>query len=272
MLDCNLKDNSLIQINIEGEIGEIEGTPSEASVWADKLKASLARAVYVGVGLPLEMWANKKEEQRKRISEAVDRNAASIPPECRIEPTFGEVRAIVNGLEGCIDEELLENGFINLLEASMDSRRASGLIKNYAVVLNQLCPDEAKILSYVFSVRTFPVLKIKEIIEGSSYSEIASHVTNLDQDVELQYPKELQLYLEHLQTLGLLEISWSGTIANEECYEKVMQSPSVVNFKRSYEEKGKVLTFSKGYLSVTHFGDGFARACRFAAKGAKKDL
>lgn len=247
MLDCNLKDNSLIQINIEGKIGEIEGTPSEASVWADKLKASLARAVYVGVGLPLEMWANKKEEQRKRISEAVDRNAASIPPECRIEPTFGEVRAIVNGLEGCIDEELLENGFINLLEASMDSRRASGLIKNYAVVLNQLCPDEAKILSYVFSVRTFPVLKI------------------------MQYPKELQLYLEHLQTLGLLEISWSGTIANEECYEKVMQSPSVVNFKRSYEEKGKVLTFSKGYLSVTHFGDGFARACRFAAKGAKKD-
>ena len=120
-------------------------------------------------------------------------------------------------------------------------------------------------------MRTFPVLKIKEIIEGSSYSEIASHVTNLDQDVELQYPKELQLYLEHLQTLGLLEISWSGTIANEECYEKVMQSPSVVNFKRSYEEKGKVLTFSKGYLSVTHFGDGFARACRFAAKGAKKD-
>lgn len=96
----------------------------------------------------------KKEEQRKRISEAVDRNAASIPLECRIEPTFGEVRAIVNGLEGCIDEELLENGFINLLEASMDSRRASGLIKNYAVVLNQLCPDEAKILSYVFSVRT----------------------------------------------------------------------------------------------------------------------
>lgn len=62
MLDCNLKDNSLIQINIEGKIGEIEGTPSEASVWADKLKASLARAVYVGVGLPLEMWANKKKK------------------------------------------------------------------------------------------------------------------------------------------------------------------------------------------------------------------
>lgn len=66
MLDCNLKDNSLIQINIEGKIGEIEGTPSEASVWADKLKASLARAVYVGVGLPLEMWANKKRRTTEK--------------------------------------------------------------------------------------------------------------------------------------------------------------------------------------------------------------
>lgn len=43
----------------------------------------------------------------------------------------------------------------------MDSRRASGLIKNYAVVLNQLCPDEAKILSYVFFSENFSSIKNK---------------------------------------------------------------------------------------------------------------
>lgn len=127
LINVSVSDNALLNIHLPDTPPSvdkaIENLSAPASYWGGLLGGSFTKAIYASIGLPCEAWANKKILQFKAASEAMQKRISAIPPENRIEPSFGVVRSISDGLELCIDEETLREGFVNLLGSAMDSRK-----------------------------------------------------------------------------------------------------------------------------------------------------
>ena len=228
--------------------------------WVGKTGGAFGHALYASVGLPVEKWAQRREEQQKRLLEQIDVRISSIPKDHKIEPSFGTVKTIFEGIDSCLDEEVLQDGFINLLESAMDSRKASDLLKCHANTLKQLCPDEAKVLQVLYVKRNQAYIDVRscdrKTVGGVS---VLRYVTNIDDLSKCEFPNNIPSYLVHLETLGLLQIDEMGYILDEKECDLLEQR--VQETKKKIEDSGRDCRIDKGFIYMTPLGEDFAKSC-----------
>lgn len=227
LINVSVSDNALLNIHLPDTPPSvdkaIENLSAPASYWGGLLGGSFTKAIYASIGLPCEAWANKKILQFKAASEAMQKRISAIPPENRIEPSFGVVRSISDGLELCIDEETLREGFVNLLGSAMDSRTANGLLKHHAQTLKLLCSDEAKILQVLSATRNYPVISIREkLTEG--FNDCVPLFSTIGEKAGCSHALLVPSYLNHLETLGLAKIDWTTMLITDGVYKPLEES------------------------------------------------
>ncbi len=228
--------------------------------WLGKTGGAFGHALYAVIGLPVEKWAQRKEEQMKKLSEQMEARILSIPEDRRVEPSFGTVQSIFDGLDSCLDEEILQAGFVNLLESAMDSRTASGLLKCHANTLKQLCPDEARVLQVLHVKRNQPFIDVRSHDKGGKgWMVELRYVTDIDDWTKCEAPDNIPSYLVHLETLGLLRIDEMNYVANDEVYNALEKRVS--GLKKGIEDSGKRFEIGKGVVYITPLGEDFAKSC-----------
>ena len=233
--------------------------------WLGKTGGAFGHALYASIGLPVEKWAQRKEEQQKKLSERMEARISSIPEDRRIEPSFGTVQSIFEGLDSCLDEEILQAGFVNLLESAMDSRTASPLLKCHANTLKQLCPDEAKVLQVLYVKRNQAFIEVRSCDKKSAGGvSVLRYVTNINDLSKCESPENIPSYLVHLETLGLLQIDEMGYILDEEEYG--LLELMVQEVKIEIENSGRACRIDRGFIRMTPLGEDFARSCGLAKK------
>lgn len=228
--------------------------------WFGKTGGALGHAIYASIGLPVEKWAQRKEEQYKRVSEQIKERISFIPEDEKIEPSFGTVQSIFEGLDSCLDEEVLQAGFVNLLGAAMDSRTATSFLKCHADTLRQLCPDEAKILNTLFSKKTWAFIDVRFCEKGiEGWSIYRRYVTDIGDFAQCEFPDDIPSYLVHLETLGLLRIDSTNWLVDEKIYD--LLEKRVQDDKKRIEASGRDFKIGKGIFDITPLGEDFARSC-----------
>ena len=159
-----------------------------------------------------------------------------------------------------IRQQLPKDGFINLLESAMDSRKASDLLKCHANTLKQLCPDEAKVLQVLYVKRNQAYIDVRscdrKTVGGVS---VLRYVTNIDDLSKCEFPNNIPSYLVHLETLGLLQIDEMGYILDEKEYDLLEQR--VQETKKKIEDSGRDCRIDKGFIYMTPLGEDFAKSC-----------
>lgn len=228
--------------------------------WLGKTGGAFGHALYAAIGLPVEKWAQRKEEQMKKLSEQMEARILSIPEDRRVEPSFGTVQAIFEGLDSCLDEEVLQAGFVNLLESAMDEKTASDLLKCHANTLKQLCQDEAKVLQVLYVERSQAFIDVRSCDKkGAGGITVLRYVTNIDDLSKCKSPGNIPSYLVHLETLGLLQIDVMNFLVNEKLYDVLEEK--VKDLRGRIEGSGKIYEIRKGMINITPLGDDFARSC-----------
>ena len=233
--------------------------------WLGKTGGAFGHALYASIGLPVEEWAQRKEQQQKKLSEQIEARISSIPENRKIEPSFGTVQAIFGGLDSCLDEEVLQAGFINLLESAMDSKTASDLLKCHANTLKQLCQDEAKVLQVLYVKRNQAFIEVRSCDKESAGGvTVLRYVTSINDLSKCECPENIPSYLVHLETLGLLQIDEMGYILDEEEYG--LLELRVQEVKEKIENSGRACRIDRGFIRMTPLGEDFARSCGLSKK------
>lgn len=252
------KENSQVPDNVKSKAYDDVAHPFMG--WLGKTGGAFGHALYVSIGLPVEEWARRKEEQQKRLSKQIEARISAIPEDRKIEPSFGTVQAIFEGLDSCLDEEVLQAGFVNLLESAMDSRTASDLLRCHANTLKQLCPDEAKVLQVLYVKRNQPFIDVRSHNkDGKGWMVELRYVTDINDLSKCESPDNIPSYLVHMETLGLLRIDEMNYVANDEVYDLLEQR--VVDLREEIEGSGKKFEIGKGVIYMTPLGKDFAKSC-----------
>lgn len=264
LINVSVSDNALLNIHLPDTPPSvdkaIENLSAPASYWGGLLGGSFTKAIYASIGLPCEAWANKKILQFKAASEAMQKRISAIPPENRIEPSFGVVRSISDGLELCIDEETLREGFVNLLGSAMDSRTANGLLKHHAQTLKLLCSDEAKILQVLSATRNYPVISIREkLTEG--FNDCVPLFSTIGEKAGCSHALLVPSYLNHLETLGLAKIDWTTMLITDGVYKPLEESTIAKEALKYTESRGNTTDIRKGLITLTDLELNFVSSC-----------
>jgi hypothetical protein len=186
------------------------------------------------------------DDERWRESETGDRPR---------EP-YGDQHSTTNGTSSLTDDELRERG-AELLRRSADVHAEEGTHPAFALVLENLAPDEGRILRLLavegpqasVDIRTSPPLGI-----GSEM--VASGMNMIGREAGCRDPDRVHAYLGNLYRLGLL---WFSREALDEQgpYQVLEAQPEV---QVAMSEAGRTRSVRRS-IHLTAFGKEFCSTC-----------
>ena len=110
---------------------------------------------------PLEKWILQKEYNISEIQRLLEEKLKNVSPELIGTPEPYIAVPAIQYISYCMDNDELRNMYANLLASSMQKDIKDDVHPAYLEIIKQLCPDEAKILSYLLVHNTIPIIGIK---------------------------------------------------------------------------------------------------------------
>ncbi|MQY29869.1 hypothetical protein NRB56_54630 [Nocardia sp. RB56] len=194
----------------------------------------------------------------------------------------GSVREIVsyvpssNGGGGSSGQQTVGNGYIR--SASLDDlrRRGDALLARsadvyftedvhpaYDRILDQIAPDEARILRFMALSGPQPAVDVRTNRPLGIGSELVSgDLTSVPEQAGVRYPDRARLYLINLNRLGLLVTSHDPVLLSR---YMVLEVQPVV--EAALKKAGRAPKIVRKSLRLTEFGDDFCKTC-FSINGS----
>lgn len=232
-----------------------------------KTGGSGTRLLHAIFGRGCDAISLKFELYWDRVEQNIRRQAESIPPEERQEPSIGMTKTVLDGLVAAIENEDLQKLFLNLLCSSMDKRSASGILPVYAEILKQMCPDEARLMRYFASIPTKqgPILEVRAastnpdkgfVVKQTNFSLFGFYAN-------CNNPQNTPIYLDNLQRLGLITLSFKKHLVDNNAYDQLERFNEIEQLKESIEaDQTTKCDFAHGIMTLTNFGASFCKACK----------
>lgn len=254
--------------------------------------------------LPLKLVNSKSriyfDNNIKRYSDKINSNS-----ECTLSQVPKYVGLPILDKLTYLDENELSEIFINLLTKASFEETLKFVHPAYLSILERLSVDEAKILFYFKNQSFIPFVdmyvhkyvekikkpdyfdskesktadQIKQMIEYSTqnkesiYIKLYENLSGIENEVELLFPENIQLYIENLALNGLIKFE---RILHHKDYLEKYKELIDKDYKDIYEESSKsingiredkvdeielALDIRKGYIEFTELGKGFLDAC-----------
>lgn len=221
-----------------------------------------------------EKWIINGEESIRLTAQAVSEGASKIPPEKLTEPEPYVVVPAIQQLSYCYDSEELRQLYANLLVSSMNSDTKWKVHPSFSSIIQQLNPDEVKLLTYLNSEasKSIAIISIELTITGDTNGVVTplkwfSHIYGQIMDI----PDNYLVYIDNLMRLNLCDVP--GTfLLDDKRYSQILQSESYVSnpystivrqgsIKVTNEDAQVKGTVKKLSLDLTDFGKEFCEIC-----------
>ena len=236
-------------------------------------KAGNALGTIVNIGNTV-LWPIKWVNERTRIYfennlKKYEQELEKIPEEKVTEVPTEISMPILERFTYTSNEEL-SNAFVNLLASASSSETINTAHPGFIQLIDRLSPDEAILLKHIKSNPAIPVLSIKHYDNPEKRTEyvfVFKNKTGLDIKIkDIKFPENINIYLNNLESLGLIQYSDYYYTTLEKDYEIIEnQHNQLINnhFNKYTEEKDlkKAKKESKGMYELTDFGRLFISAC-----------
>lgn len=212
--------------------------------------------------LPIKLLNEKfKLNFAKRLNEYKTKLEA-IPEDkrCEVHPQIG--LPIIEKLTYTTCDEIADL-FTSLLASASSIDTANTAHPAFISMIERMSPDEARILEYLKDKEDIQYCDINAYSnQNSGYDTLAEHVTMIEHDVALIYPKNTNAYLANLVSLGILRDE-KGTFKMDKAqYNRIREEYLVEEFTASaVPEIYKSIEVEESYYQVTPFGRLFIQAC-----------
>lgn len=206
-------------------------------------------------------YSKAKSYFESEFTSDLSKKLETIPPEAVVEPKAAIAAPIVQGLGLSVEEPNLKEMYLNLLACTMDGRDVQKAHPGYASILGQITPDEAAFIKGVLVVsKIFPIVSLnKKAPERVGQSSVVRHLISVARNQEAYWGRDIAFMLDNLQRLGVVEIGYDAHLTYEKAYDWVEQHSVYISASNELSD-GEELTIQKGFMRLTHFGEGFIQA------------
>lgn len=222
---------------------------------------TVARAVNAAL-LPVEGFVWGVEQIRDFIRARVGTKLENVPPAEIQAPKPHIAVPAIDALRYVGSENALSELYANLLATSMDKVTAYHAHPAFVDMIKGMCPDEARIMSYLAAVTEYPLINIR-LINVSDLGFIVPHryVSLLGVDAMCEHRLLVPTYIDNLERLGLIKVERHFRL-HESAYKRIEEHPqikSIIEDLRKTEERKVDIEMFR--LAVTDLGKQFIRAC-----------
>jgi len=235
-------------------------------------KAGNALATIVNVGNTM-LWPIKWVNERTRIYfennlKKYEQKLENISEEKITEVPTEISMPILERFVYTSNEEL-SNAFVNLLASASSTDTINTAHPGFIQLIDRISPDEAILLKHFKSNPAVPALSIRHHNnpkEKEQYIFVLKDKTGLDVKVpDIRFPENLNIYLNNLESLGLIHYSDYYYIELDKEFELIEKQYSKLlkDQFNEYELKdlNRVKREDKGMYELTDFGKLFISAC-----------
>lgn len=199
-----------------------------------------------------------------KFQQDIGEKIAKIPEEDIIEPKASIAGPVLQGLAFAHEEENLKEMYLNLLATAMDGRVATTAHPAFVEIIKQLDGEDAALVRYVLqSVGPIPIVQLRLVKIGEmAYKTVATHFINLLERPEGR-PAEnplLPAMIDNWIRLGLVEVDYNLLHFVLSAYDWVEARPEYIRLREEHENEKDKLTYQKGIITRTQFGQRFAAA------------
>lgn len=232
----------------------------------------VAQAVNAAL-MPVEGLVWGVERIRDFVREKVATKLEAVPPEDIQQPKPHIAVPAIDALRYTGAESELSELYANLLATSMDRVTVYQAHPAFVDIIKNMVPDEARIMRFLASNVSYPLINIKLVDPNDSSFHITHrHISLLGLDAQCDHPTLTPSYLDNLERLGLIHIPALLRLANDELYKRIEEFPQTKSILETLREiEGKTVELEKIKLEVTDFGKQFMHACvldkRLQARG-----
>ena len=192
-----------------------------------------------------------EEDLRKKVD--------LIPDDKICSPNLMIAGPTLESLKYTYDEQELREMYVNLLAASMNTDKIAQVHPSYVDIIKQMTPDEAKLLKKISTQPVFPVIHVKQYMEDEkSYNDIVINYCNLGR-VCCDFPEKIYSYINNLDRLGLLNISYSSYCMHDGAYDEL--ESQFDDLRVEGEKLGCKIKISRGLMELSALGHDFAEIC-----------
>ncbi|MCX2818060.1 DUF4393 domain-containing protein [Haladaptatus sp. F3-133] len=249
------------------EPSEVDEAPSLLDVvrdalWVARIAVSTTRRL-AGYSLRSGVRTGARMLQAVGTSRSLDEFLAesqrvALEEMDRVGVDFSEERRAKNGRqEGTVDVTDLRERGEHLLELSADVEYEESVHPAYPDILDQLSPDEARMLRYLATEGPQPVVDVRDSGWLPVTSElVGAGLSMVGTEAGCRYEDRTQAYLNNLQRLGLVWFS-DEQVDDVRRYQLVEAQPKVME-ARDECTRPKVVRRS---IHLTPFGVDFCRFC-----------
>ncbi|WP_418313500.1 DUF4393 domain-containing protein [Porphyromonas sp.] len=242
-----------------------------ALVYKDLLRPSAQvigkslKAVLEFVSTPFMALQLQNDKVKLNLEKRLDEYAQklhSIPEDkrCEVHPQIG--LPIIEKLTYTTCDEIADL-FTNLLASASSIDTANTAHPAFISMIERMSPDEARILEYLKDKEDIQYCDINAYSnQNSGYDTLAEHVTMIEHDVALIYPKNSNAYLANLVSLGILRDKKGTFRMDKTQYNRIREEYHVEELTASaVPEIYKSIEVEESYYQVTPFGRLFIQAC-----------
>lgn len=191
---------------------------------------------------PFWLAANRME----RLCHYLARVGEKVPKEQQQEPAPSIAGPIIVALQFMEEESILTDMFLNLLARAIDTKRFNEAHPAFVKIIEQLCPDEALLLS----VASLDGIVARKALVMEMQSEIGRCLIRSDRRAVFGSRIPFDVYIPHLVALNLVD--WRDNKWDAQNHEWE-------DFRTGVKQGDRTIQTSEAVLSA--FGQLFVRAC-----------
>jgi len=224
--------------------------------------------------VPIEYLSKKvKTNFQYRLGQYAEK-LKEVPEERRMDVHTQIGVPIVQRLSYTTNDEIADL-FTNLLLTASDSQTMADAHPSFISMIDRLSPDEARIVQHLgesqyvlycqvdFICRKAEKKNPKDLDLTTTFATVCRWATNIPYKVELGIPKNCNLYLANLISLGIL-IDQHGLwkIGIDDQYDEIIKNNKLESLEDNMDkERYEKLDIKRSYFEVTDLGRRFIKAC-----------
>lgn len=239
-----------------------------ASPLAQAVGNTLSTIWDIGIGSHVSLWSKKQgvrqDQNLQNYIKDVGEKTQDIPEKFLKEPELHIVGPAIEASKYYIDSKELREMFANLIASSVDSRKSGITHPSFVEIIKQLSSDEAKLISLLDGKSPIPIIKLRVYSLDPTDITFAEPLINFSvfpYEAGCVHPDSGPSYLENIERLGLVNLSYSMYSTNDHAYDAVESHPIVTGWRKTVTNLGKRLEIQQGALTRTAFGQNFYESC-----------
>ena len=207
------------------------------------------------------VWGGEKIEEFvvKRVSEKM----RDVPEERIQTPPVNIAGPVFLALRFAGDEKELQEMYVNLLAAAMDTATAGNVLPVFADRIRLMSSDEAIIMAFFakISPESMPIVNLHHMLKDDGYHVIVKNFSHIGKTADCKHIANTQVYLDNLCHLGLLEIPATVRLGEDKLYLPLESDPELQWQKNLITQSRGKIHFWRGLIQMTNFGHKFCQTC-----------